>query len=103
MYYAELKSGQILEFKTELQMYKTLYEKISTPVVAYGKADSAKFQIVKNLAKKEGCKMKGIHLLLQYYCDKLGWTMEQSLDYVISLFKDGTIKTIMLLGKGKAL
>ena len=40
----------------------------------------------------------GILTLLRYYTDTLGWGMQASLDYVVSLFENGTIQKIKELG-----
>ncbi len=36
--------------------------------------------------------------LLRYYTDTLGWGMQESLDYVVGLFENGTIQEIKKLG-----
>ena len=40
----------------------------------------------------------GVLTLLRYYTDTLGWGMQDSLDYVVGLFENGTIQKIKELG-----
>lgn len=40
----------------------------------------------------------GVLTLLRYYTDTLGWGMQESLDYVVGLFENGTIQKIKELG-----
>lgn len=47
---------------------------------------------------KEKIGKDGIHSLLRYYTDTLGWGMQASLDYVVGLFENGTIQKIKELG-----
>lgn len=41
----------------------------------------------------------GIDYLVNYYINSLGWTEEKALEYAISLFHNGTIEQIKLIGK----
>ncbi len=42
---------------------------------------------------------KGIRLLIDYYIMSLGRTEEQAVQYVVTLFENGTIDTIKVIGK----
>lgn len=42
---------------------------------------------------------KGIRCLVDYYIISLGWTEEQAVQYAITLFENGTIDTIKVIGK----
>ena len=50
------------------------------------------------LCKDTQTSQAGVLTLLRYYTDTLGWGMQESLDYVVGLFKNGTIQKIKELG-----
>lgn len=46
----------------------------------------------------------GMDYLVNYYISSLGWSEEKAIEYAISLFHNGTITQIKLIGKdGKEL
>ena len=52
------------------------------------------------LIESRGQTIKNYESLLKYYQTQLGWSEEQALKYVISLFGNGTMDEIIALGKG---
>ena len=52
------------------------------------------------LIESRGQTIKNYESLLKYYQTQLGWSEEQALKYVISLFDNGTMDEIIALGKG---
>lgn len=42
---------------------------------------------------------KGIEILIDYYINSLGWSEQQAIDYAYSLFDNGTIEQIKMIGK----
>ena len=52
------------------------------------------------LIESRGQTMKNYESLLKYYQTSLGWSEEQALKYVISMFDNGTMDEIIALGKG---
>jgi hypothetical protein len=53
------------------------------------------------LIKKTDTSFEGINLLIDYYIKSLGWSKEQTVEYAIGLFEDGTIDSIKIInGKG---
>ena len=52
------------------------------------------------LIESRGQTMKNYESLLKYYQTSLGWSEEQALKYVISMFDNGTMDEIINLGKG---
>lgn len=42
---------------------------------------------------------KGIRCLVDYYIDSLGWSENKAVEYIIGLFKDGTIEKIKVIGE----
>ena len=61
--------------------------------------EKLKEQLLK-LIESRGQSMKNYESLLKYYQTQLGWSEEQALKYVISLFDNGTMDEIIALGKG---
>lgn len=61
--------------------------------------EELKKQLIK-LIESRGQTIKNYESLLKYYQTQLGWSEEQSLKYVISLFDNGTMDEIIALGKG---
>ena len=43
--------------------------------------------------------VKGIELLIQMYMHQNKWTEEQSVEYALQLFENGTIEKIKFIGK----
>ena len=57
-----------------------------------------------NLCKETQTSESGINYLINYYIENLKWSEEKALEYAISLFHNGTIQQIKLIGKdGKEL
>lgn len=52
------------------------------------------------LIESRGQTIKNYESLLKYYQTQLGWSEEQALKYVISMFDNGTMDEIIALGKG---
>ena len=52
------------------------------------------------LIESRGQTIKNYGSLLKYYQTQLGWSEEQALKYVISMFDNGTMDEIIALGKG---
>ena len=52
------------------------------------------------LIESRGQTIKNYESLLKYYQTQLGWSVEQALKYVISMFDYGTMDEIIALGKG---
>ena len=52
------------------------------------------------LIESRGQTIKNYESLLKYYQTQLGWSEEQALKYVISMFDNGTMEKIIALGKG---
>ena len=52
-----------------------------------------------NLCDETKTSRSGIDYLVNYYINSLGWTEEKALEYAISLFHNGTIEQIKLIGK----
>lgn len=61
--------------------------------------EELKKQLIK-LIESRGQTIKNYESLLKYYQTKLGWSEEQALKYVISMFDNGTMDEIIALGKG---
>lgn len=61
--------------------------------------EKLKEQLLK-LIESKGQSMKNYESLLKYYQSQLGWSEEKALEYVISLFDNGTMDEIIALGKG---
>lgn len=61
--------------------------------------EELKKQLIK-LIESRGQTIKNYESLLKYYQTQLGWSEEQALKYVISLFDNGTMDEIISLGKG---
>ena len=61
--------------------------------------DELKKQLIL-LIESRGQTIKNYESLLKYYQTQLGWSEEQALKYVISLFDNGTMDEIIALGKG---
>ncbi len=56
-------------------------------------------QKLNELCKAKGAKIQGIEHLIEYYIKSLGWTEQQAFEYVLKLFEDGTIDSIMIISK----
>ena len=54
---------------------------------------------LEKLCKEKNVNIKGIEILLEYYQKNFQWSEEEAEEYAISLFKDGTIDDIIVLGK----
>ena len=52
------------------------------------------------LIESSGQTIKNYESLLKYYQTQLGWSEEQALKYVISMFDNGAMDEIIALGKG---
>lgn len=61
--------------------------------------EKLKEQLLK-LIESRGQTMKNYESLLKYYQTSLGWSEEEAIKYVISLFDNGTMDEIINLGKG---
>ena len=61
--------------------------------------DELKKQLIL-LIESRGQTIKNYESLLKYYQTQLGWSEEQALKYVISMFDNGTMDEIIALGKG---
>ena len=61
--------------------------------------EELKKQLIK-LIESRGQTIKNYESLLKYYQTQLGWSEEQALKYVISMFDSGTMDEIIALGKG---
>ena len=61
--------------------------------------EKLKEQLLK-LIESRGQTIKNYESLLKYYQTQLGWSEEQALRYVISMFDNGTMDEIIALGKG---
>ena len=61
--------------------------------------EELKKQLIK-LIESRGQTIKNYESLLKYYQTQLGWSEEQALKYVISMFDNGTMDEIIALGKG---
>ena len=61
--------------------------------------EKLKEQLLK-LIESRGQTMKNYESLLKYYQTSLGWSEEEAIKYVISLFDNGTMDEIIDLGKG---
>lgn len=58
------------------------------------------WQELKDTCKKTNTRLTGMeHLVKEYYMKQLGWDEQKALEYAISLFHNGTIQEIKLLGK----
>ena len=56
------------------------------------------------MCDKTNTRRTGMDHLVNYYIKSLGWSEEEACKYALSLFHDGTITQIKLLGKdGKEL
>lgn len=54
---------------------------------------------LKETCERTETRYSGMEFLVNYYIKQLGWTEEQSIEYALGLFKDGTITAIKLLNK----
>ena len=58
------------------------------------------WQELKDTCEKTNTRLFGMEYLVKnYYMKSLGWDEEKALEYAISLFHNGTIQEIKLLGK----
>lgn len=58
------------------------------------------WQELKDTCEKTNTRLTGMeHLVKEYYMKQLGWDEQKALEYAISLFHNGTIQEIKLLGK----
>lgn len=58
------------------------------------------WQELKDTCEKTNTRLSGMEYLVKnYYMKSLGWDEEKALEYAISLFHNGTIQEIKLLGK----
>ena len=56
------------------------------------------------MCDKTSTSITGMDYLVNYYIKSLGWSEEEACKYALSLFHDGTITQIKLIGKdGKEL
>ena len=56
------------------------------------------------MCDKTNTSRSGMDYLVNYYIKSLGWSEEEACKYALSLFHDGTITQIKLIGKdGKEL
>lgn len=52
-----------------------------------------------DLCEKSQTSKSGMAKLVNYYIDSLGWSEEEAYKYACSLFKNGTIQAIKMIGK----
>lgn len=53
---------------------------------------------LQKLIKEKNIHKEGIDFLLKYYEESLHWSHEQAVEYTISLFENGTIDDIKIIG-----
>jgi hypothetical protein len=58
-------------------------------------SNKAKLQ---RLVEEKGIHKEGINFLLEYYMHSLHWSENESVDYIIKLFENGTIDDILIIG-----
>lgn len=51
------------------------------------------------MCDKTNTRKSGIDFLVNYYIESLYWSEEEACKYALSLFKNGTIQNIKLIGK----
>lgn len=51
------------------------------------------------MCDKTNTRKSGIDFLVNYYIESLHWGEEEACKYALSLFKNGTIQNIKLIGK----
>jgi len=55
--------------------------------------------LLAEICKKTNTRLSGMERLIRYYMEDLGWSEEESYEYAIGLFLNGTIAQIKVLGK----
>lgn len=56
-------------------------------------------QELEETCKQTETSLEGMLKLKEYYITSLGWDEKKAIEYCMSLFKNGTIRQIKLLGK----
>ena len=59
--------------------------------------DNLKEKLLK-LCKKHNTSIEEINLLINYYINSLGWDETKAIKYTITLFENGTIDEIKIIG-----
>lgn len=54
---------------------------------------------LKETCEKHNTRFSGMEYLVNYYINSLKWTEKEALQYVIDLFKNGTIEQIKIIDK----
>ena len=54
---------------------------------------------LKEICEKHNTRFSGMEYLVNYYITSLNWTEKEALQYVIDLFKNGTIEQIKIIDK----
>ena len=54
---------------------------------------------LKEICKQTNTSFSGIEKLIEYYEKSLHWSKDKAIDYAISLFNNGTIDQIKVLGQ----
>lgn len=77
---------------------RTIDEESESSIRRYEQKRHFTYEQLMQFCKDTQTSQKGILALLRYYTDTLGWGMQNSLDYVVGLFENGTIQKIKELG-----